>query len=423
MIRNVKDATAFIDRRFGAVGTGGVSLLRIAAWTLVGLFLMGVAVRAPAVDLDKTHYNRLIPTPWVRDVTLDRNDPRGFQVKHDPKAFTIAWIGPSTLQNISPTHYSFIPADVRERIPEVNGRPVKVDMYFLSGARVYDLYTATINALATHPDMILVDLNPIWLFNDTAVANWFNLNGVSFTHIAPDPHMWPLLAAFDEPQDVATGLAARGLPVIRDRWTYARKARAVLEKVSPLTIPSPLPTAAPPPPKSLAAVANMSTPLDFWQRFRPFADPRSPRAVRQLGLLRQSKTDGSVVNDLVIDRLLAALADSHIPAIAYVPPVSPEVFTAEGADEALQAIEDHLAEIAARHTSDTLEVKHRSAGRDLPPMTFNDLVHLAEDGPFVSYLSDLICAQLTALHVTDHCVPGPDPHVTATPSPSPGATP
>ena len=420
MIRNVKDVTALLDRRVGGAGAGPLSLLRILAWTLVGMFLIGAVVKAHPVNLNANAYNKKIHTTWVRDVTLDKNDPRGFKVRKDPNAFTIAWVGPSTLQNISPKRYSFIPADVRERIPEINGRPVKVDMYFLSGARVYDLYTATVNALATKPDMILVDLNPIWLFNDTAIANWFNLSGVSFRHIAPDPRAWPLLAAFDQPQDIVLGLAASKLSAIRDRWSFAGELRAELARRSPLTIPSVSATATKlPDPKSLAAVATMSAPLDFWQRFRPPADPKANRAVRQLGLLRQSKTDGSVLNDAVVNRLMASLAEAKIPAIAYVPPVNPELFTAPGADEALGAIEGHLAEIAGKHRAPTLLVKNRSAGRDLAPMQFNDLVHLAEDGPFVTYLSQLICTELLDLDVTTSCTPGPDPRAT----PTPGATP
>lgn len=418
MIRTVKDVTAFLDRRCGSAAAGPLSLLRIAAWTLVGLMFLGTAISTDAVDIDMSAYNRKIKTPWVRDVTLDKNDPRGFQRHKNPKAFTIAWVGPSTLQNISPTRYSFIPADVRERLPELGGKPVKVDMYFLSGARVYDLYAATINALASKPDMILVDLNPVWLFNDTAITNWSNLNGVSFRYIARDPRAWPLLAAFDQPQDAAIGLASRKLRALRDRWSYSQDLRDEVESWSPLTIPAPRAgQARQVDARSLAAVAAMGAPLEFWQRFRPPVDPNADRLVRQLGLLRQSRTDGSVLNDAVVDRLLASLAGAKIPAIAYVPPVNPELFSVPGADDALADIERHLGEIAAKHASPTLVVRHRSAGRDLPPLRFNDLVHLADDGPFVTYLSDLICGQLLALSVTTSCTPGPDPRAT------PGATP
>ncbi len=409
----MKDVAALLDRRGDGAGANALSLVRILAWAIVGLLLISSAFRADPVDLDKNPYNRKIKSPWVRNVTLDKNDPRGFQTKRDPKAFTIAWIGPSTLQNISPSRYSFIPADVRERIPSVNGKPVKIDMYFLSGARIYDLYAATVDALATRPDMILVDLNPIWLFNDTAITNWTNLNGVSFRHIAKDPRAWPLLAAFDQPKDVALGLASSKVAALQDRWSLAADLREKLDELSPIAVPS----ASPGPiasvdPRSLAAVAAMSAPLEFWQRFRPPADPNSIRAVRQLGLLRQSRTDGSILNDTVVDRLLAALASSGVPAIAYVPPVSPEIFSATGAEEALADIEMHLADAAARHRAPSLIVKHRAAGRDLPSLRFNDLVHLAEDGPFVTYLSDLICGQLLALDRTSSCVPGPDPRAT-----------
>lgn len=418
MIRNVKDVTGFLDRRLGGVGAGPLSLLRIVVWTVVGLFVIGAVVKAVPVNQDANPYNRKIHTPWVRNVTLDKNDPRGFQTHPNPKAFTIAWVGPSTLQNISPQRYSFIPADVRERIPELNGKPVKIDMYFMSGARVYDLYAATVNALAEKPDLILVDLNPIWLFNDTAITDWYNLNGVSFRYIARDVHAWPLLAAFDQPQDVALGLASLKLSALRDRWSFAQRLRKKLERLSPLTIPTATPGPGPKvDPRSLAAVSAMSAPLDFWQRFRPPADPKADRLVRQLGLLRQSHTDGSVLNDAVVDRLLATLAGARIPAIAYVPPINPELFSVPGAEEALAAIENHLAEIAARHTSPTFLIRTREAGRVLPPLKFNDLVHLADDGPFVGYLSNLICDQLLALKVTSSCTPGPDPRAT------PGATP
>ena len=418
MIRNVKDVTAFLDRRLGGAGASPLSLMRIVAWTLVGLLVIGSVVKAAPVDQSANPYNRKIHTPWVRNITLDKNDPRGFQRHPNHKAFTIAWIGPSTLQNISPQRYSFIPADVRERIPEVNGKPVKIDMYFLSGARVYDLYAATVDALAAKPDMILVDLNPIWLFNDTAITNWTNLNGVSFRYIARDVHAWPLLAAFDQPQDVVIGLASRKLSALRDRWSFAQRLRKKLEKLSPLTIPTATPGPAPKvDPRSLTAVAAMGAPLEFWQRFRPPADPKADRLVRQLGLLRQSHTDGSVLNDAVVDRLMDTLSDAKIPAIAYVPPINPELFSVPGAEDALTAIEDHLAEIASHHKSPTFIVKNREAGRDLPPLKFNDLVHLADDGPFVTYLSNLLCGQLLALQVTTSCTPGPDPRAT------PGATP
>lgn len=418
MIRTVKDVTGFLDRRLGGAGAGPLSLLRIVAWTLVGLVVLGAVAKAPSVDQSLNPYNRKIHTPWVRDVTVDKNDPRGFQLHPNRKAFTIAWVGPSTLQNISPTRYSFIPADVRERIPEVNGRPVKVDMYFLSGARVYDLYAATVDALASKPDMILVDLNPIWLFNDTAITNWSNLNGVSFRNIARDVRAWPLLAAFDQPQEIAVGLASQELSALRDRWSFAKQLRNKLDRLSPLTKPKAATGPAPRvDPRSLTAVAAMGAPLEFWQRFRPPADPKSDRLVRQLGLLRQSHPDGSVLNDAVVDRLLDSMSKAQIPAIAYVPPISPELFSVPGADDALSAIENHLGKIAARHTSPNFLVKNREAGRDLPPLVFNDLVHLAEDGPFVGYLSDLICGQLLHLRITSTCSPLPDPRATT------GATP
>ena len=421
MIHDVKDVTALLDRRFGGAGAGPLSLLRIAAWTVLGLLLLGAAFHAAPVRLNASPYNRKIASPLVRDVTLDKNDPRGFQTRKDKSAFTIAWVGPSTLQSIG-KRYSFIPADVRDRIPEVNGKRVKIDMYFMSGARVYDIYAATLAALASKPDMIIVDLNPIWIFNEVAVQAWDNLDGRVFPYAVQDAGAWPLIAAFDSPEDVALGLASHKLSALHDRWSYAQTLREKIDSWNPLTIPTvtPRPGTAPSPLSKLQGVAQKGAPLFFWQAYRPAPGPRGSRAQGQLTLLRQSDVDGGTVNDLVVNRLFAAMSAAKIPAFAYVPPVNPEFLAEPGADETLGGIERRIREIAAEHRSPTLYVQNESAVRFLPPMKFNDLAHLAEDGPFVTYLSDLICHQLVRLEVTPRCVPLPAaPSASPTPRPTP----
>lgn len=403
MIRNVKDVTGLLDRRLGAPAVSWLSLVRVVVWLFIGLVLIGYLIPAHGVDISQSQYNRKIKTTWVRDVTLDHNDPRGFYYRRpDHRTFTIAWIGPSTLQDISPGHYSFIPADVRRILPQIDGRPLRVDMYFLSGARIFDLYAAAVTALARHPDMILVDLNPLWVFNPTAVQSWPSLNGTVFRHAVPDPLSWPLLAGLDTPEDVALGVGSLRLPAIRNRWSYAESLRGWVDGLWPLRLAPQMPPAHP---TALQQTQMMEAPLDFWLRFRPVVSPKAPMDVRQLALLEESKVDGSVLNDAIVTRLLAALGGSGIPAIAYMAPVDPAALVSPPVDAALRGIEDHLRTIAARHRFHTLFVQWQSGTRLLPPMKFNDIVHLAEDGPYVSYLAGLICRDLVALDPATQCVP------------------
>ena len=165
-------------------------------------------------------------------VTLDKNDTRGFATTHDKGAFTIAWIGASENQSISSTKYTFVPAEVRKILPEIGDRPVVVDLYFLSGARIVDLYAAAQAAQASDADMVVLSLNPLWVFNDTAVQDWFNLNGETFVNAAADPSASPVLAATQTPRDVTLGEAARVFDAIRNRWTYSKSVRDLISHLS-----------------------------------------------------------------------------------------------------------------------------------------------------------------------------------------------
>jgi hypothetical protein len=405
VIHDVKDVTALLDRRFGSATSGVLSMLRVIVWTLVGFIVLGVLVPAPKVDLNKTHYNKIMPTRAVRDLTLDKNDPRGWKhPKRDPDAFTIAWVGSSTLQNVG-RHYSFIPADVRERLPEIDGRPVRVEMYLLEGGRLMDLFNSVAEALSTKPDLVMVDLNPLWLFNDRQIQEWDNLNGVVFGNLIGDPVNWPLIAALDTPRDAALGAASSRLPVLRDRWSYAIGLRHRLDELSPLNPAVPDPTAPHVAPTGLALVATMQSPLAFWNYYRPLVPQGTPNRKLQEALLRGAKTDGSVMNDDIVAAMMNALGDSKIPAVAYIPPIEPSALSHAGVDPALRRIERHLQEIAAEHPSPTLLVKSQSAVRVLNGLTFKDLVHLTYDPPMIDYLVGLICSHLAATEPTAQCTP------------------
>lgn len=405
-MRNVKDVQAVLDNRFGGAGRGVWSVLRILVWTGVGLVLIGLLAPAPFPTLSSNKYNAKIPDrSHARVVTLDKNDPRGFRRTKDGKAFTIAWVGPSTLQNIG-KRYSFIPADVRDRIPELDGRPVVVDIYFMSGARVLDLYSATQAAIASDADMIVLDLNPLWLFNDRAVQAWETLNGTTFADVVDQPSQWGLAATFYSPSDVALGLAGRKLAAIRDRWSYSAEIRDRIRVFNRLDTSTPPPAKARP--SELDQVALMQEPLEFWSKYRPTVSAKASVRDRQLAFLEQSDVSGGTLSDRVVDKLLGSLADAGRPAFVYVPPLAPDAMADPKISAVLAGIETHLGEAAARHRSPLLEVRNQSLGRVLPPGKFNDLVHIAEDGPIVTLLAGSLCDQLVRTRTVSTCTPLPE---------------
>ena len=149
----------------------------------------------------------------------------------------------------------------------------------------------------------------------------------------------------------------------------------------------------------------MTLPLNFWDQYRPPIDPNADVAARQLALLEQSTPTGGIFNDIVLRQLLSSLRSWDKPALLYVPARSPPRCCRTQTNAALARIESHLADVAADYDSSTLTVLPRSLARSLPPMQFNDIVHLKDVGPLAADLARRICAQLAADQVTTACHP------------------
>ena len=400
MIRTVGDVTRAFDGRFGGVGRDPASLIRIVGWLLVGLVLIGYLWPAPHLSARQGVYNKKITNVHVRDVSLDPNDPRGFSLRRHRNSFTIAWIGASTLQSIKPGRYTFIPSDVQQLIPRIQGRDVYVDMYFLSGARSVDVYAATQAAIAAKPDLIVLSLNPVWMFNDRAIQSWPNLDGIVATRGISDPGAWPLLASLVSPSDLALGEASRRLPAIRDRWSYAVEVRKQVGRLSPLDTSTPPPRSKP---SELGRIAAMGRPLEFWSKYRPTSKAGVSLADRQLAFLAGGDPGTPSVNQLVTDRTLAALAASGIPTYVYVDAINQTALRDPRVDAQLKRIEDGLKTIVDKHVSPNITVRWQSAARTLPPMEFNDLAHIADDRPIAYYLARELCDRLKASDIP--CTP------------------
>ena len=406
MLRDVNDVQAMLDRYFGGAGRRPLSLLRICAWMLVGLVLIGVVAPLPTPGLAVNKYNKqLRRDPLSRVVTLDQNDPRGFLKTRDGNAFTIAWVGPSTLQNLAKTGNGFIPADVRKRLPEIDGRPVHVDIYFMSGARVLDIYAGVQAALHSDADLVVVDMNPLWLFNDRAVQGFENLNGVTFANTFDEPGQWGVAASTYSPSDLALGLAGRWVRAIRDRWSYSAELRRRVAFLNRLDVSKPPPSAAKP--SELQIVAEMREPVEFWSRYRRTIPVTASTRARQIEFFKQSDFSGRAFGDLVVDRLLASLAASGKPAYVYMPPLAPDAMLDPSIATRLVGIEQHLAAIASRHPAPLLQVRSESLGRVLPPMPFKDLAHVQDDTPEVTFLSGALCAHLIDVARAERCAPLP----------------
>jgi hypothetical protein len=402
MIRNVKDVSALFDRRFGAALARPLSILRTLAWMVLGMYLIGLLVPAPGVRQERSHVNRQLQTVPVRDLMLNKNDPRGWKrVKKDPKKFTIAWIGGSTIQTVKPESPGFLAVDVLHRLPDIDGKPVTVNMYLMEASRVFDLHATVAEALASKPDMVILDLNPLWLFNPNAIQYWDNLNSAALPHLARTPGNWPLMLSLYSPRDLALAVSSSHLSSIRDRWSYAQKLPKVIDRLAPKNDPV-APVGVQPRPGDAQIIAAMQAPLNFWNYYRLI--PRGTPGVERYPMtLRQAKTDGSALNDSIVRQTLADIGDSKIPALVYVSAVDASTLDDPATDAALHRVERHLRQIAAERRARTLRVQWQSGTRLVQGLQFKDMVHMTYDAPMANLLAKTVCAHLTAVEAGTQC--------------------
>jgi|GEM_PF-2746134 len=406
MIRNVEDVNRVIDSRFGAAGRSPMSLLRVAGWMIAGMLLIGVIWPASPVDLAQTPDNKGFSNAYVRSVSLDSNDPRGFAPTEHKGGFTIAWIGGSTLRTSPPgikeyVAADYIPLQVQRFIPRSQGKPVYIDMYYMASARTFDLYAATEAAVSTSPDLLVLGLNPLWLFNDNTIQRRSNLDERLATSDVRDLGSWPIRSALLSPSDLALGTAARGLSAVRDRWSYAQDFQGPLDRLSPLDRSSP---PAPGRLSDLDEVATFTAPLQFWTGYpKKPAQAEPTQNERDLGNLQYAYSGHAPFTDAVVGRMFATIKASGVPTYVYLDAISQDQLKDPRIDAQLRLIEGHLQSIADQNQAPNLTVRSESVARLLPPMQFADRYHLANARVFAPYLADELCERLRSSDIA--CTP------------------
>ncbi len=374
------------------------STFRILGWIILTLAGASFVIPDREIDLTANQYNQAASTPFVQTVSADRGDQRGFAAR-DVAGFRIAWTAGSSIQSINPDRYTFVPIEVQQHIRTLNNQPAFVDMYFLSGMRLFDEYGAVLEALSSSPDMLVVTLNPLWVLNDLAIQGWDNLDGHTLGNTLLRPSTWNLSASLAGPSDLAWVTLARYFNVVNDRYQWGTSLARRVEGTTLLKIGETPETE----PTELQRIAAMQIPVEFWTLYAPSVAPNSPLDVRQLALFERELGSMSSFNESVLDEMFRAIRDSGVPTYVYVAPVDPTAIADPKIDQALQIVEQRIASIGARYETRSLVVESRTAIRFLEPFEFNDIVHLGEVGPFASYLANEICSVAMINEIEGDC--------------------
>lgn len=378
--------------RFGVLGSFR-SLARIHVWIVIGL--VAVAAWQPADDVNPraSFYNREIRDPFVVEIGGDINDPRGFHPRElDDDVFRVAWVGGSSLQarNEDASLRRFIPSLVRSQIPEVDGREVWVDVYLLQAMRTWDEYVSVLSALQEEVDLLVVTLNPVWLFNDSAVSSWPNLAPTAAEEVWSNPRSWPLALSLVTPSDVLTGAAGDRFDAVNERWSYARELTRRIADWTPLDRSQP--PEASEEVSELQRIAGLTQPVFFWSEHRNQRDPSITGTAIDADTLQKANPDRDSWNQQIVGWLGDTLSDADIPVVVYLAPIRSSSLQDPLVSDALAEIEARLATYDDRFTGEHLDFVPTSLSRELPFLEFRDLIHMWN--PSADHVSDLLSTRI-----------------------------
>jgi hypothetical protein len=381
-----------------AVGASFGSLGRVAAWIAVGFVVIARVLPVPEVRQAHTWYNKQIGDPRVLEIGADINDLRGFHPRSNDKSiFKIGWVGASSIQTRTPDGEVFYPQVIRERLPVIDGRPVEIDMYFLSGLRLWDEYLATLEAISHDVDFLVVTLNPVWLFNDDAITGWSNISPGGAEQLLDKPQTWPLAAGLITPSEAVIGLLGNEFAAIDGHWSYAQSLRLKVEDWTPLDRSTPPVSDAEP--SELEAIAVMQNPINFWTAYRNARPSGLSQTGNHAWQLNNANPDGPTWNKQILRWMADAIVDSEIPTLVYLAPIASSSLEDPDVDAALAGIEARLGAYVDDFAADTVSFSPLSLSRELPYLEFRDLIHLFEFEEPVQLLQGRLCLLLERQNV------------------------
>lgn len=400
----IQRINAYAARRFG-VGTTAGSFVRMHVWAVVFLVLLSLMLPSRGVP-----FANRSTEPVVRKVTLDANDPRGFAPSRFGKdRFRIAWITGSE-GHIADANYSdFVPNLVARHLPSIDGRKLGIDLYWLDGIRIGDIYFALLDAIETKPDMIVVSLNPTWVLSPLATHAWQELDSRAATQLLSKPRSWPIAADFFSPADLAWGVADKAFRPLRQRFYYSNRIHRIIDDFGPLDRRRLSTARATQKPTRYQRILSMTS-VNFWFQYR-FHEPRDWRNPGRWAQWIDKENEGkSALNKTILRAIARELRNSSIPSYVYNAPVNSHwLATSKPFGTAVGGVEQQLEHLRGNFTDRNILYQPLTATRFLPPLDFQDVMHLRRAGPMGPYLARQLCRLVAQTDETSTCRPNGGP--------------
>jgi hypothetical protein len=363
------------------------SMIRVAAWIIVFGVIIGHVVtpkaprytdRATVADNPPTAVRYVAPT--------SQTDLGGFlPPRHDPKAFTVAWIGGSEtkLNTVS------VPGEVSRRVTQIGDKPLLIDSYNLVAPRTLDAYLALRSAIDSKADAIVLTINPVWFTPQWSIHDWPNLDVADATAFARHLETTPWLVSSVGPSDATWAALRATLPLLRAQGKANKRLTKAIDDHDPLHKPAtPLPTTLPPRP-------FQPFETDFW--LMQYLDGKFPdQSIERLGMLLKGMKGiaDREIGERYVKLLLTEAASSGKPVFVYSNPL------------AFDALDDPvLGPLAAEVKAPNLVVQSQYLTREMVPVKdlFVDVAHMKDAGPMADIVTLKLCDALAGIKSSLTC--------------------
>jgi len=351
------------------------TLLRISLWTMVFLGLASLVLPEP------------VPVPSFRGKTADPNVHMMLTDSTDPNwamdaqshfpadELSLVWVSGSSGKLATPPPYSFLADEALTELRK-GGRPASGYLYYLESARVVNIYAAVQDAIRRKPDVMVIDIDPLWVYNPWSVFKFTSVFNAGSRYWW-NAHDWPLQFLFVSPRNHLWGLGGKYVPRSSLRrlqnWYQA-------EHVS----------------NSIAGSGGgLTQGITFWVQHRPNpknTSGRHPEGINywQEQALERVDTDPKYWGPFFVENLFNLVDASGIPTVIYISPVADEALQYDAARAAYMAVQNAVAEQGKKHANDHLQVVTKYPDKIRKSFVHADYIHLRDAGLFTRLLAQRI---------------------------------
>lgn len=372
-------------------------LARIAAFTLFFLWWAGKCL--PLAPDEIPHAATFEKTKVIPMMTNAADARYVTDIIPEKKGRTIAWITDST-GALFPADKPIPEAKISEvhpialNISEKLQQNHQILLYLQTGMRAIGSQAAVAAAIRAKPDLIVLNVNPVWGFSLVEPQNRKNIYNTIPADWARNKTTLPWVLQLASPANILSSFVGAEFDVLRKAYAY----RSGFDQKFLGKIPVPVDT------RSLEQTASNSV---FWgiiaegEGYNPdfyLEDGKLKVRAWYRQLLKRSDTSGMGFSENAFAATLHEIEKSGIPAIIYLSPVSDMLAKKDPAVwKSLGDIRDYMEQAAERYKNNGIRIIPAIPSTVHKNLSFrlDDGAHLVVSAPLEDYLAGEIGAILS----------------------------